>query len=62
MLYINQAYTIATEIGANEEIRMSLGELAKLYALLGEYQAAFSHQTRFIEINDAIANDQASKK
>ncbi len=62
MLYINQAYTIATEIGANEEIRMSLGELAKLYALLGDYQAAFSHQTRFIEINDAIANDQASKK
>jgi tetratricopeptide (TPR) repeat protein len=62
MILIQEAHTIATEIGANEEIRISLGELAKLYAVIGDFQAAFSHQTRFIEINEAISNDQASKK
>jgi tetratricopeptide (TPR) repeat protein len=62
MILIQEAHTIATEIGANEEVRISLGELAKLYAVIGDFQAAFSHQTRFIEINEAISNDQASKK
>lgn len=62
MIYINKAFIIAKEIGANEQIRIALGELAKLFAISGDYQAAFAHQTQFIEINDAIANDQASKK
>jgi serine phosphatase RsbU (regulator of sigma subunit) len=62
MHYILMAYEIADEIGATDELRTSLGELAKLYAIGGDYHAAFYHQTRFIEVNEAIFNDQASKK
>jgi serine phosphatase RsbU (regulator of sigma subunit)/uncharacterized protein HemY len=62
MHYILRAYEMADEIGATEELRTSLGELAKLYAILGDYHEAFYHQTRFIEVNEAILNDQASKK
>jgi serine phosphatase RsbU (regulator of sigma subunit) len=62
MHYVLMAFEIADEIGATEELRTSLGELAKLYAIVGDYHAAFYHQTRFIEVNEAIFNDQASKK
>lgn len=62
MIYITEAYSIASEIGANDELRVALGELAKLYAVLGDYHSAFFHQTRYIEVNEAISNDQASKK
>lgn len=62
MTYILKAHEIADEIGAMEELRIALGELAKLYAIIGQYEIAFVHQTRFIEVNEAIFNDQASKK
>ncbi|MCB9189936.1 MAG: tetratricopeptide repeat protein [Flavobacteriales bacterium] len=62
MTYILKAHEIADEIGAMEELRIALGELAKLYAIVGQYEIAFVHQTRFIEVNEAIFNDQASKK
>jgi tetratricopeptide (TPR) repeat protein len=62
MQYVLRAFEIADEIGATDELRTSLGELAKLYAIVGDYHQAFYHQTRFIEVNEAIFNDQASKK
>src|SRR5690606_33886046 len=45
-----------------DELRTSLSELAKLYAAKGLFELAFEHQSKFIEINDAIANDEGSKK
>jgi serine phosphatase RsbU (regulator of sigma subunit)/Tfp pilus assembly protein PilF len=62
MTYILNAKELAEEIGANTELRESLGELAKLYAIKGDFENAFVYQTKFIEINEAISNDQASKK
>lgn len=62
MFYSLQAKKIAEEIGATEELRTALGDLAKLYAIQGEYENAFVHQTEYIAVNEAIFNDQASKK
>ncbi len=60
--YITQSYETAKSIGANEEMRLSLSELAKLHAIKEDYSTAFNFQTMFIEINEAMRNDKASKK
>ena len=62
MVMVAQANLIAEEIGASTELRESLGELAKLFAIKKDYESAFQNQTKYIEINEAISNDQASKK
>lgn len=62
MFYSLKAKEIAEEIGATEELRTALGDLAKLFAIKKEYENAFVHQTEYIAVNEAIFNDQASKK
>ncbi|MFH2095714.1 MAG: SpoIIE family protein phosphatase, partial [Bacteroidota bacterium] len=62
LYYIRQAYKLSNEIGAKKEIRNSAMEFSKLLASTGDYDSAFVIQNRFIEINDQINNEKASKK
>lgn len=61
-IYMQRAFNLATEIGAGEETRSASLEMAKLKAGEGMYDSAFYYQKKFIEINERIMNEQASKK
>lgn len=60
--YVRKAYNLSDEIGAKKEIRNSSMEFSKLLAIMGDYDSAFVIQNHFIEVNDEINNEKASKK
>ena len=62
MLYTQNAYQEATLIGANEELKPILEELAKLHAIQGNFSDAFLFQTKYIELNNSLDSNKATKK
>lgn len=60
--YVRKSYNLSNEIGAKKEIRNSSMEFSKLLAMTGDFDSAFVIQNHFIQINDEINNEKASKK
>ncbi|GAB4304657.1 MAG: hypothetical protein Kow0068_26320 [Marinilabiliales bacterium] len=61
-IFINKAYKLSQDIGAKPEIRNSAYELSRILAAQGKFDSAFIVQNHYIEINDQINNEKASKK
>ena len=57
-----RALNIASEIKIKNEIRNAHKELAETYENLGDYPNALLYQKKYKEINDAIFNEENSKK
>ncbi len=62
MIYLNEAYEEAEEIGANEELKSIFEELAKVYAIKKDYNKAFEFQTKYIQLSEGMDNEKATKK
>jgi len=56
------AYNMADRIGAKEEIKNAAYLYSKILATKGYYDSAFYYQNRFIQLNNELFNQKASKK
>ena len=56
------AFTIASDIGAKEEIKNAAFLYSKILATRGLYDSAFYYQNQYIQLNTELFNQKVSKK
>ena len=54
--YAQQSWTLAEQDGLLEQMRNASEQLASLYVAQEDYQQAYLHQTRYLELRDSINN------
>ncbi|MEM9674805.1 MAG: tetratricopeptide repeat-containing sensor histidine kinase [Bacteroidota bacterium] len=54
--YAQQSWEMAEQDGLLEQMRNASQRLASIYVLRGDYEQAYLHQTRYLELKDSINN------